>query len=186
GAQPALVPGRRYARRDRGRQGRALAGDDEGRLHARVTMKVLVLGAGVIGVTSAWYLAKHGHEVTLVDRHDAAGEETSFANGGQISVSHAAPWANPQVPAKLLRWLGREDAPLLFRLRADLHQWRWGLAFLRECTAARHRYNTRQLVTLGFYSRANLQSLRAETGIEYDQLGRGILHFYTNEREFDL
>src|SRR5205823_6072264 len=90
GAQPALVPGRRYARRDRERQGRPLAGDDEGGLHARVTMKVLVLGAGVIGVTSAWYLAKHGHEVTLVDRHDAAGEETSFANGGQISVSHAA------------------------------------------------------------------------------------------------
>ncbi|TMH33704.1 MAG: D-amino acid dehydrogenase [Betaproteobacteria bacterium] len=146
-------------------------------------MKVLVLGAGVIGVTSAWYLAKAGHEVTLIDRHDAAGEETSFANGGQISVSHAQPWANPQVPAKLLRWLGREDAPLLFRLRADLHQWRWGLAFLRECTAARHRHNTRQLVTLGLYSRASLQALRAETGIEYDQLTCGILHFYTSERE---
>src|ERR671934_2255270 len=148
-------------------------------------MKVLVLGAGVIGVTSAWYLAKSGHDVTLIDRHDVAGEETSYANGGQISVSHAQPWANPHVPTKLLRWLGREDAPLLFRLRADLAQWRWGLAFLRECTAARHRHNTRQLVALGLYSRANLQALRAETGIQYDQLTRGILHFYTNEREFD-
>ncbi len=148
-------------------------------------MKVLVLGAGVIGVTSAWYLAKSGHEVTLIDRHDAAGEETSFANGGQISVSHAQPWANPHLPAKILRWLGREDAPLLFRLRADLAQWRWGLAFLREGTAARHAHNTRQLVTLGLYSRANLQALRAETGIEYDQLARGILHFFTSEREFD-
>ena len=148
-------------------------------------MKVLVLGAGVIGVTSAWYLAKSGHEVTLLDRHAAAGEEASFANGGQISVSHAQPWANPHVPAKILRWLGREDAPLLFRLRADLGQWRWGLAFLRECTAARYEHNTRQLVTLGFYSRANLQALRAETGIEYDALARGILHFYTTEREFD-
>ena len=148
-------------------------------------MKLLVLGAGVIGVTSAWYLAKSGHEVTLVDRHDAPGEETSFANGGQISVSHAQPWANPQVPAKILRWLGREDAPLLFRLRADRAQWRWGLAFLRECTAARHAHNTRQLVTLGLYSRANLQALRAETGIEYDQLARGILHFFTSAREFD-
>jgi D-amino-acid dehydrogenase len=148
-------------------------------------MKVLVLGAGVIGVTSAWYLANSGHEVTVVDRHDAAGEETSFANGGQISVSHAQPWANPQVPAKILRWLGREDAPLLFRLRADLQQWRWGLAFLRECTAARYRHNTRQLVTLGLYSRASLEALRAETGIRYDELARGILHFFTDEREFD-
>jgi D-amino-acid dehydrogenase len=148
-------------------------------------MRVLVLGAGVIGVTSAWYLAKSGHEVTVVDRHEAAGDETSFANGGQISVSHAQPWANPHAPAKLLRWLGHEDAPLLFRLRADLAQWRWGLAFLRECTAARYERNTRQLVTLGLYSRANLQALRAETGIEYDQLARGILHFYTDEREFE-
>jgi len=148
-------------------------------------MKVLVLGAGVIGVTSAWYLAKQGHEVMLVDRHDAAGKETSFANGGQISVSHAAPWANPHVPAKILRWLGREDAPLLFRPRADLRQWLWALAFLRECTPARTRRNIRNLVALGLYSRASLQALRAETGIEYDQLARGILHFYTSERELD-
>jgi D-amino-acid dehydrogenase len=146
-------------------------------------MRLLVLGAGVIGVTSAWYLAKSGHEVTLVDRHEQTGEETSFANGGQISVSHAAPWANPHVPAKLLKWLGREDAPLLFRLRADWRQWLWGLRFLRECTPARTRHNIRQLVTLGLYSRASLQALRAETGIHYDELARGILHFYTNERE---
>ena len=146
-------------------------------------MQVLVLGAGVIGVASAWYLGKAGHEVTLVDRHDAAGMETSFANGGQISVSHAQPWANPRVPRKILKWLGREDAPLRFRLRADPRQWLWGLAFLRECTAARTAHNIRQLVTLGVYSRESLRELRAETGIEYDQLTRGILHFYTNERE---
>jgi D-amino-acid dehydrogenase len=148
-------------------------------------MKVLVLGAGVIGVTSAWYLAKSGHEVTLVDRHTQPGEETSFANGGQISVSHAQPWANPRMPAKLLRWLGREDAPLLFRLRPDPAQWRWGLRFLRECAPDRYRHNTRELVKLGLYSRANLQALRAETGIHYDELTRGILHFYTNARELD-
>ena len=146
-------------------------------------MRLLVLGAGVIGVTSAWYLAKAGHEVTVIDRHEQPGEETSFANGGQISVSHAAPWANPHVPAKILKWLGREDAPLLFRLRADWRQWLWGLRFLRECTPARTRHNIRQLVTLGLYSRASLQALRAETGIHYDELARGILHFYTNERE---
>jgi len=147
-------------------------------------MHVAVLGAGVIGVSSAWYLARAGHEVTLVDRHAAAGEETSFANGGQISVSHAAPWANPRVPRKLLHWLGREDAPLLFRLRADPAQWLWGLRFLRECTHARTRHNIRQLVALGLYSRASLQALRAETGIRYDDLQRGILHFFTSEREY--
>src|SRR3981189_1920955 len=104
-------------------------------------MRVLVLGAGVIGVTSAWYLSKAGHEVTLVDRHDAAGLETSFANGGQISVSHAQPWANPRVPRKILKWLGREDAPLLFRPRADLAQWLWGLCWCsvsRPSRAPRH------------------------------------------------
>ena len=148
-------------------------------------MKVLVLGAGVVGVTSAWYLAKAGHEVSVVDRNGAAGMETSFANGGQISVSHAEPWANPAAPLKVLKWLAREDAPLLFRLRPDLRQWLWGLAFLRECLPARTRRNIRQIVTLGLYSRASLQALRAETGIAYDHLERGILHFYTSQKELD-
>jgi D-amino-acid dehydrogenase len=111
--------------------------------------------------------------------------ETSFANGGQISVSHAEPWANPQAPAKVLKWLAREDAPLLFRLRADPRQWLWSLKFVRECTSARTRHNIRQLVNLGLYSRASLQALREETGIAYDQLSRGILHFYTSEQEFE-
>ena len=95
-------------------------------------MRILVLGAGVIGVSAAWYLAEDGHEVTVVDRQPGPARETSFANGGQISASHAEPWANPGAPRKILQWLGREDAPLLFRLRADPHQWWFGLAFLRE------------------------------------------------------
>lgn len=148
-------------------------------------MNVLVLGAGVTGVTTAWYLAKAGHSVTVLERKPAAGLETSFANGGQISVSHAEPWANPGAPLKVLRWLMREDAPLLFRLRADLHQWLWGLSFLRECTPARTRHNIAQIVNLGLYSRASLQALRAETGIRYDHLTRGIMHFYTSESEFE-
>lgn len=148
-------------------------------------MKVLVLGAGVIGVTTAWFLSKSGHDVTVVDRQPAAGMETSFANGGQISVSHAEPWANPSAPLKVLKWLAREDAPLLFRLRPDVRQWLWGLSFLRECTPARTRHNIRQIVTLGLYSRATLQALRAETGIQYDHLARGILHFYTSQAELD-
>lgn len=148
-------------------------------------MKVMVLGAGVIGVTTAWYLSKAGHDVTVVDRQAAPGMETSFANGGQISVSHAEPWANPAAPLKVLKWLAQEDAPLLFRLRPDVRQWLWGLSFLRECTPARARRNIRQIVTLGLYSRATLQSLREETGIEYDHLARGILHFYTSQKELD-
>ena len=148
-------------------------------------MNILVLGSGVIGTTTAWFLARAGHAVTVVDRQPGPGLETSFANGGQISVSHAEPWANPHAPAKIVRWLGREDAPLLFRLRADAAQWRWGLHFLRECLPGRTRENIRQLVTLGLHSRATLQALRAETGIRYDHLERGILHFYTDERELE-
>jgi D-amino-acid dehydrogenase len=148
-------------------------------------MRVLVLGGGVIGVTAAWYLADDGHEVTLVDREEGAGLETSFANGGQISVSYAEPWANPSAPLKILQWLGRDDAPLLFRPRADWRQWRWGLQFLLECLPSRTRHNTIQCLNLALYSRECLQALRADTGIAYDHLERGILQFYTDAREFE-
>ena len=148
-------------------------------------MRVTVLGAGVVGVTSAWYLAADGHEVTVVERQPLPAQETSFANGGQISVSHAEPWANPQAPLKALKWMGREDAPLLWRLRADPAQWAWGLRFLRECTAARARANVGAIVRLGLASRTALQSLRRELALEYDHLERGILHFYTDPVEFD-
>jgi D-amino-acid dehydrogenase len=148
-------------------------------------MRVLVLGAGVIGTAAAWYLHKSGHDVTVLDRQGGAGRETSYANGGQISVSHAEPWANPSAPLKLLKWLGREDAPLLFRLRADARQWRWGLSFLAQCTPGNTRRNIEQIVNLGLYSRASLQELRQETQIRYDHLERGILHFYTSQSEFD-
>jgi len=148
-------------------------------------MKVIVLGAGVIGVASAWYLQRAGHQVTVIERNAAPACETSFANGGQISVSHAEPWANPSAPLKVLKWLGRDDAPLLFRLRADPAQWRWLLRFLRECTPGRSRANMVQLLKLGTHSRACLQQLRAELGLQYDQRTRGILHFYTDAREFE-
>jgi D-amino-acid dehydrogenase len=149
-------------------------------------MKVIVMGAGVIGTATAWYLSRAGHEVTVLERNAGAARETSFGNGGQISVSHAEPWANPSAPLKLLKWLGREDAPLLFRLRADPAQWRWGLKFLAECTPARSRRNLIQLLNLGTYSRESLRQLRRETGIHYDQLSKGILHFYTSAKEFEL
>jgi D-amino-acid dehydrogenase len=145
-------------------------------------MKILVLGAGVVGVTSAWYLARDGHEVTVVDRQPAPGLETSFANGGQISVSHSEPWANPTAPLKILQWLGREDAPLLFRLRADPCQWAWGLRFLRECLPSRTRENTLTILRLALYSLEMLKALRRDTGIAYDHLERGILQIHGDEK----
>lgn len=148
-------------------------------------MKVVVLGAGLLGVTSAYFLSQQGHEVIVVDRQASTAAETSFANGGQIAVSHAEPWANPGAPLKLLRWLGKEDAPLLFRLRADPRQWEWGLRFLRECTPARTRRNIGQIIRLGNYSREVLQQLRRDTGMLYDQITEGILHFYTSEKELE-
>ncbi len=146
-------------------------------------MNILVLGAGLAGTASAWYLQAAGHQVTVVDRQPAAGLETSFANGGQISVSHAEPWANPHVLPNILKWLGRHDAPLRWHWRADAAQWAWGLRFLRECLPGRTRRNIAAIVHLALYSRQQLQLLREQLGLEYDQLQRGILHLYTDRRD---
>ena len=148
-------------------------------------MQVVVLGAGVVGTASAWYLGRAGHEVTVLDRQAEPALETSFANGGQISVSHAEPWANPTAPFRVLQWLGKEDAPLLFRPRADLDQWLWGLRFLFECLPARTRRNTEAAFALAVYSREALRTLRSETGLHYDELTRGILHLYTEAGLFE-
>lgn len=148
-------------------------------------MRVVVLGAGVIGTTSAWYLARAGHEVTVVDRQPEVALEASFANGGQISVSHAEPWANPAAPLKILQWLGREDAPLLFRPRADPAQWLWGLRFLFECLPGRTLRNTEAALALALYSREQLRQLRRDTGILYDSAALGILHLYEERSEFE-
>ncbi|MFM9971775.1 MAG: D-amino acid dehydrogenase [Burkholderiales bacterium] len=148
-------------------------------------MKVVVLGAGVIGTTSAWYLARAGHEVLVVDRQPEPALETSFANGGQISVSHAQPWANPGAPLKVFHWLGREDAPLLFRPSTDLAQWLWGLRFLFECLPHRTRRNTANALSLARYSAHLLAELRAQTGIGYDAQLRGILQLFFSAKDFD-
>lgn len=148
-------------------------------------MKVIVLGSGIIGTASAWFLQKAGHDVTVIERQPGVAQETSFANGCQISVSHAEPWANPAAPGKVIKWLGQEDAPLLYRFRPEWLQWIWGLAFLRECTPARTASNIRQIVAMAEYSRQTLQQVRHETGIDYDCLTKGILHFYTEQEEFD-
>lgn len=148
-------------------------------------MKVIVLGSGIIGTASAWFLNKADHDVTVVDRQPGAALETSFANGCQISVSHATPWANKSAPMTIFKSLGKEDAPLLYRFRAEWLQWKWGMNFLRECTPARTIHNIHQIVAIAEYSRQTLQALRAEVDIDYDCLTRGILHFYTKQKDFD-
>ena len=147
-------------------------------------MRVVVLGAGVIGTTSAWFLRERGHDVTVVERQSAAAMETSFANGGQISVSHVEPWAAPKAPLQILKWLSRPDAPLLFRPTLDPRQWRWGIAFLLECLPSRTRRNMLQILAISKYSGEVLRELRASTGMHYDDLQRGILQVYTDEAGF--
>lgn len=148
-------------------------------------MKVVVLGAGIVGVTTAWYLSQGGHEVVLVDRQPDAALETSYANGAQISVSFCEPWANAWVPVKVLKWLARDDSPLLFRPRLELAQMRYGLAFLRQCTTASFERNVEELVQLGRYSHARHKELVAATGIRYERLEKGILHFFSSQADLD-
>ncbi|HLV29698.1 MAG TPA: D-amino acid dehydrogenase [Burkholderiaceae bacterium] len=148
-------------------------------------MKIAVLGSGIIGTATAWWLSQAGHEVVVVDRQLQAGMETSRANGAQISVSYAEPWANPQVFGKLLKWLGRDDAPLSFKPQADLRQWLWGLMFLRECFPSRVSRNVSALVAMAEYSRRTLQEMRRDLGIAYDHQERGILNFYRSGAEFE-
>ncbi|AMO23297.1 D-amino acid dehydrogenase [Ramlibacter solisilvae] len=148
-------------------------------------MRVLVLGAGIIGISSAWHLQERGHDVTVVDRQPDAARETSFANAAQISVSYCEPWANRHAPAKLLKWMFRSDAPLLFRPRLDWRQWRWGLKFLAQCNDTAFERNVRQLVALGAYSHAALKDIVRATGIEYQRLERGIAHYFTDPRSFE-
>ena len=149
-------------------------------------MKIIIAGAGIIGVSTAWHLLALGHEVTVVDRQADAAMETSFANAGQISVSYCEPWANRQTPLKALKWMFRDDAPLLFRPRLDWQQWRWSLLFLGQCNDAAFERNVQQLVALGAYSHAALKDVVNATGIAYQRLERGIAHYYTDQKSFDL
>jgi D-amino-acid dehydrogenase len=148
-------------------------------------VKIIVLGGGVVGVAGAWYLAAAGHQVTLIERREAPALETSFANGGQIAAGHAQPWAKPAALPQIVRWLGREDAPLLFRPRASRAQWEWGLRFLYECLPGRFERHVRTLAALARYSRECLRALRRELGLRYDHLERGILQFATRPRDFE-
>ncbi len=147
-------------------------------------MRIVILGAGVIGATTAYYLARDGHEVTVVDRRDAAGLETSFANGGLVTPSMADPWAAPGVPAMLLQGLGRDDAPFVLRPGAVPAMIGWGLRFLRNCGEARWRENTEAVFKLATYSRDALDRLTEETGLAYDRLDSGTMRMYRSRTDF--
>lgn len=148
-------------------------------------MQVVVLGAGIIGVSTAWHLLQRGHEVTLVDRQPDAALETSFGNAAQISVSYCEPWANREAPLKALKWLFDPEGPLKFRPQLDPAQWAWGLQFLAQCNDAAFERNVAQLVALGSYSHAALKDVVAATGLQYNRLTKGIAHYYTSQKSFD-
>lgn len=153
-------------------------------LVADAKSSVTVLGAGVTGVASAWYLSQAGFDVTVIDRQNSPAMETSFANGGQISVCHATPWANPTTPIKALKWLAQPDAPLLYRPNGNIEQIRFILRFLKECTKGRADDNLKQMVSLGLYSRATLKALMSELPLAFEQRLQGIMHFYTDLAEY--
>ncbi|OOG69166.1 D-amino acid dehydrogenase 1 [Ensifer sp. M14] len=148
-------------------------------------MKITILGAGVIGVTSAYYLAKAGHEVTVLDRQPGPALETSFANAGEISPGYASPWAAPGIPQKAVKWLFMKHAPLIIRPMADAATWRWMTAMLRNCTSARYAINKGRMVRLAEYSRDCLIALREETGIAYDHRTQGTLQLFRTAKQLD-
>src|SRR5271156_1840539 len=131
-------------------------------------MRVVILGSGVVGVTSAYYLARAGHEVTVIDREAGPALQTSFANAGQISPGYASPWAAPGVPLKAIKWMFQEHAPLAIRLDGSVAQLRWMWQMLRNCTADRYAVNKSRMVRIAEYSRDCIRQLREDTGIEYE------------------
>lgn len=148
-------------------------------------MKTIIIGAGIVGTATAYYLWKHGCEVTVIERQADAALETSFGNGGIIHLSEAEPWSRPGMPLKILRWLGDDQAPLLLRYRALPQMWKWGIGFLRNCTAARFRKNTLANLKLGHYSLDALHEITADVPIDYDRGARGVLKIYRNREALD-
>ena len=148
-------------------------------------MKVLVLGAGVIGVGAAYELAGAGHEVVVLERQPGPGLETSFANAGEVSPGYSAPWAGPGVPLKAIKWLAMHHRPLVIRPNIDWSMIRWSFAMLRNCTASRYRINKTRMVRLAEYSRDSLRALRADTGLAYDERMQGTLQLFRTQKQFD-
>ena len=148
-------------------------------------MKILILGSGVIGTTTAYYLARAGHEVTVIERQAAPALETSFANAGEVSPGYSSPWAGPGVPAKAIQWMLMHHSPLVIWPMLDMAMWRWGAMMLRNCTEARYRINKARMVRLAEYSRDCLIALRRETGIAYDERAQGTIQLFRTQKQLD-
>ncbi|GAA4026333.1 D-amino acid dehydrogenase [Actimicrobium antarcticum] len=148
-------------------------------------MRVVILGSGVVGITSAWYLARAGHDVTVLDRQPAPAQETSFGNAGQISPGYAAPWAAPGIPLKAMKWMVQEHAPLSIRPDGTLFQLQWMWQMLRNCSASRYAVNKERMVRLSEYSRDCLRDLRSATGIDYEGRQQGTLQLFRTQQQFD-
>ena len=148
-------------------------------------MKVLVLGGGVIGVSTAYYLARAGHEVELVDRQAGPALETSFGNAGEVSPGYSAPWAGPGVPIKAIKWMLMQHSPLVIWPLLDPDMWRWGAAMLANCTERAYALNKSRMVPIAEYSRDCLKALRAETGIGYDDRAQGTLQLFRTQAQLD-
>ncbi len=148
-------------------------------------MKVLILGSGVIGTCCAYYLARAGHEVTVIDRQAAPAMETSFANAGEVSPGYSAPWAGPGVPLKAIQWMLMQHSPLVVWPLLDPAMWRWGASMLRNCTEARYAVNKARMVRLAEYSRDCLRALREDTGIQYDDRAQGTLQLFRTQKQLD-
>ncbi len=148
-------------------------------------MKILILGAGVIGTTTAYYLNKAGHEVTVIDRQPGAGLETSYANAGELSYGYASPWAGPGIPVKAIKWLLMTDGPLVLRPKLDPRMWIWGLQLLANCTERAYAVNKGRMVRLAEYSRDQMIALRAETGVQFDGRQQGTVQLFREQKQLD-
>lgn len=148
-------------------------------------MKVIVLGAGVVGVTSAYQLAKAGHEVTVIDRQEGPALETSFANAGEVSFGYCSPWAAPGIPLKAMKWLFMQHAPLILRPKMDAAMLSWMTQMLMNCTSERYAINKSRMLRIADYARISLAEVRDETGIAYDERMQGTLQLFRTQQQLD-
>ncbi|KDD16869.1 D-amino acid dehydrogenase [Bordetella bronchiseptica] len=148
-------------------------------------MHVIVLGSGVIGTTTAYYLARQGAQVTVLERRAGPADETSYGNAGQVSPGYSTPWAAPGIPLKALKWMFQKHAPLAIRADGSFYQWRWLAAMLANCSAGRYSVNKERMLRLAEYSRDCLRTLRADTGIQYEQRTQGTLQLFRTAAQME-
>ncbi|QEY23110.1 D-amino acid dehydrogenase [Neisseria animalis] len=148
-------------------------------------MKTVVLGAGIAGISTAWYLLQQGHEVTVIDRAEAAAMETSFANAGQLSYGYTTPWAAPGIPAKAAKWLFRQHSPLILKADGSLFQLQWLMQMLQNCTTERYQTNKERMVRISEYSREMFRRFEAETGMDFEGRKKGTLQIFRSTKEVE-